>query len=147
MLYLFCYVVVPDNRTVIGRIAFFHAMNSEWEKALAFIDRFSSMPSRETSLSLSLGLLKGEILNIIDSPEAAKAYLMGFQSQIQAPWYGIISKHLAQGTPTKEVVKLAGRNPEKLITLHTALGLWAEGLKDKEMAAHHYRESRQSWQV
>ncbi len=133
--------LIPDNRTVIGRIAFFHAMNSEWEKALAFIDRFSSMPSRETSLGLSLGLLKGEILNIMDSPEAAKAYLMAFQSRIQAPWYGIISRHLAQGTPIKKLVNLAGRNPEKLITLHTALGLWAEGLGDKKMAAHHYREA------
>lgn len=133
--------LIPDNRTVIGRIAFFHAMNSEWKKALAFIDRFSSMPSRETPLGLSLGLLKGEILNIMNSTEAAKSYLMAFQSRIQAPWYGIISRHLAQGTPIKKVVKLAGRNPEKLITLHTALGLWAEGLEDKEMAAHHYREA------
>jgi len=25
------------------------------------------------------------------------------------------------------LIKLAGNQPEKLITLHTALGLWAEG--------------------
>ncbi|MBU3951197.1 MAG: hypothetical protein KJ658_03600, partial [Proteobacteria bacterium] len=59
----------------------------------------------------------------------------------QASWYGIISKHLAQVSPGQDLVKLAGHTPEKLITLHTALGLWAEGLGDKDGAAHHYREA------
>ncbi|MCP4719761.1 MAG: hypothetical protein GY860_09935, partial [Desulfobacteraceae bacterium] len=80
-------------------------------------------------------------LNITTSPGEATTHLINFQSQIQDPWYGIISKHLAQGTPRDNLVKLAGRNPEKLITLHTALGLWAEGAKDKETASHHYREA------
>ncbi|MCP4721641.1 MAG: trypsin-like serine protease, partial [Desulfobacteraceae bacterium] len=100
--------LLPGNRTIIGRVAFFHAMNSEWEKALTFIDSFLSKPSRETALSLSLGLLKGEILNITTSPGEATTHLINFQSQIQDPWYGIISKHLAQGTPRDNLVKLAG---------------------------------------
>ncbi|MCP3941146.1 MAG: trypsin-like serine protease [Desulfobacteraceae bacterium] len=133
--------LIPDNRTIIGRVAFFHAMNSEWEKALTFINHFFSKPSRETGLSLSLGLLKGGILNITAPPELAKAHLMDFQSRTQAPWYKIISKHLARKKTNNNLGKLAGHNPEKLITLHTALGLWAEGVKDKKIAAHHYREA------
>ncbi|MBU3952812.1 MAG: trypsin-like peptidase domain-containing protein, partial [Proteobacteria bacterium] len=133
--------LMPDNRTIIGRVAFFHAMNAEWEKAMAFIDLYASAPCRETALSLSLELLKGEILQITTGPEAAKAYLADFGSRTQAPWYGIISKHLAQDNPGQDLVKLAGHTPEKLITLHTALGLWAEGRKDKDGAAHHYREA------
>ncbi len=132
--------LVPDNRTIIGRVAFFHAMNSEWEKAMAFIEKFFVKPSRETGLSLSLGLLKGVILNIT-APGVAKSYLLDFKARTQDPWYGIISKHLAQETPDNRLIKLAGRNPEKLITLHTALGLWAEGDQNKEIAAHHYREA------
>lgn len=133
--------LLPDNRSIMGRIAFFHAMNAEWEKALEFIDRFSALPSRETAMGLSLGLLKGEILQITDSQEAAKAYLTDFQSRIKDPWYKIISKHLSQGTSDGNLIKLTNKDPERLITLHTALGLWAEGGGDKETAAHHYREA------
>jgi S1-C subfamily serine protease len=133
--------LVPGNRTIIGRIAFFHSMNSEWQKALDFIDIFFSRPCRETALSLSLGLLKGEILRFTATPEAANDNLNKFQTHTRDPWYGIISKHLILGTSEADLVKLAGKNPEKLITLHTALGLWAEGDKDKEKAAHHYREA------
>ena len=132
---------VPDNRTIIGRIAFFHAMNSEWQKALDNITLFFSRPCRETALSLSLGLLKGEILKFTSTPGEANAYLTKFQALTHDPWYGIISKHIVLGTPEADLVKLAGKNPEKLITLHTALGLWAEGEKRKEKAAHHYREA------
>ena len=92
-------------------------------------------------MGLSLGLLKGEILKITESPEVAKAYLSDFQSRIKDPWYKIISKHLSRGTPDQTIVKLTGKDPEKLITLHTALGFWAEGEGDKETAAHHYREA------
>jgi len=133
--------LVPENRTIIGRIAFFHAMNSEWQKALDNIEIFFSRPCRETPLSLSLGLLRGEILKFTSSPGKANENLKKFQAQTRDAWYGIISKHLVLGTPEADLTKLAGNNPEKLITLHTALGLWAEGSKDKEIAAHHYREA------
>jgi len=133
--------LVPEDRTIIGRVAFFHAMNSEWQKALDNIDTFFSRPCRETGLSLSLGLLRGEILKFTATPREANESLKKFQVHTRDSWYGIISKHLVLGTPEADLTKLAGNNPEKLIILHTALGLWTEGDKDKEKAAHHYREA------
>lgn len=136
--------LVPDNQTLVGRIAFFHAMNSEWQEALEFIDGFLSKPSRETALSLSLGLLKGLILKIMESPEAAKTYLVEFQAITQDPWYGTLAKHLISDASLEnkdDPIKSAAHHPERLITLHTALGLWAEGDQNRETAAHHYREA------
>ncbi|MCG8564436.1 MAG: trypsin-like peptidase domain-containing protein [Desulfobacterales bacterium] len=133
--------MAPENRTIIGRIAFFHAMNGEWNLALEFIDQFFKQPARESALGLSLGLMKGEILNIQGRTEEAKAYLTDFQEQTQSSWYSIISKSLLMGPEENRLVKLAARNPQKLITLQTALGLWAEGNEDRKRAAHHYREA------
>ncbi len=131
----------PDNQTLKGRITFFHTMNSEWKKALEFIDPVLSHPSRETALSLRLGLLKGLILKIKATPEQAREYLTLFQAQTRDPWYKMMAQHLIQETPETDLLKAAGHSPEKLLTLHTALGLWAEGDKDRERAAHHYREA------
>lgn len=133
--------LMPDNQTIVGRLAFFHAMHSNWKLSLEFIDRYFSTQVRETPLSLSLGLLKGEIYNFLEDPQRARDLLTSFQKSTRDPWYGIISKHLMLKTPEADLVKIAGKNPQKLITLQTALGLWAEGNKDRERAAHHYREA------
>lgn len=137
--------LAPDNRTLVGRIAFFHATYSEWEKALEFIDIYFEQPFRETALSLSLGLLKGEILNIMGKHLEAKDYLIKFSKDTHNAWYGIISKSLAAKTKEETLIKLAGKQPEKLITMHTALGLWAEGDQNREKASHHYREALSSY--
>ncbi len=131
----------PDSRTIVGRIAFFNAMNGEWNLALEFIDQYFATPSRETSLSLSLGLMKGEILQIQGRETEARDHLTRFTDQTRSNWYNIISKSLLSGPIEPELVKLAAQNPQKLITLQTALGLWAEGNEDRKRAAHHYREA------
>jgi S1-C subfamily serine protease len=131
----------PENRTIIGRIAFFHATNSEWQKAIDFIEIYFKQPSRETSLSLSLGLLKGEILKIMGKHTESINDLTKFSKTTHNSWYGIISKHLVSNAKQDVLIKLAGKKPEKLITLHTALGLWAEGDKNKEKASHHYKRA------
>lgn len=133
--------LAPENRTIVGRIAFFHAAHSEWQTALDFIDIYFKPRSRETGLSLSLGLLKGEILKIMGESEAAREYLTLFSKNIHNHWYRLIIKHLVSGTKEDALVKLAGKKAEKLITLHTALGLWAEGDLNREKASHHYREA------
>ncbi|MCP3876519.1 MAG: trypsin-like serine protease [Desulfobacteraceae bacterium] len=137
--------LAPENRTIIGRVAFYHATQSEWQKSIDLIDTFFKKPTRESSLSLSLGLLKGEILNLMGNHEDSIHQLESFSKGIQDPWYRIIIKHLVIKPDENELIKLAGKKPEKLITLHTALGLWAEGNKDKELAAHHYREALSSY--
>jgi len=136
--------LAPENRTIIGIIAFFHATHSEWQMAIDFIDVYFKHPSRETSLSLSLGLLKGEILNIMGKRQQAIDYLTQFSIDTHDPWHSSIAKHLVLKTKDDELIQRAGKTPEKLITLHTALGLWAEGEQNREKASHHYREALSS---
>lgn len=137
--------LTPENRTVTGRVAFYHAQNGEWQQALDFINIFFRQPTRETSLSLSLNLMKGEILKILGLPKAAKNHLKKMLKEIRDPWYRIIVKHLLSKSDEKKLGKLAGKKPEKLVTMHTALGLWAEGEKDLSKATYHYREALSSY--
>ena len=137
--------LAPENRTIVGIIAFFHATHSEWQRAIDFIDIYFKHPSRETSLSLSLGLLKGGILKIMGKNQESMDHLMKFSKQTHDPWHRIIAKHLLLKTKEETLIKLAGKKPEKLITLHTALGLWAEGDQNQEKATHHYREALSSY--
>lgn len=124
-----------------SRDLFSQVISIEGENTISKLMLHFSRPCRETALSLSLGLLRGEILKFTTTPGKANENLKKFQAHTLDPWYRIISKNLVLGTPEKDLVKLAGNNPEKLITLQTALGLWAEGDGDKETAAHHYREA------
>ncbi len=144
-LYIKLLELAPKNLTIIGRIAFFHATQGEWQRSLDFIDTYFKQPVRETSLSLSLGLLKGEILNIMGKRSESMECLKKFSNQAHDSWYSIISNHLISKNKDDKLIKLAGRKPEKLITLHTALGLWAEGIQNKEKASHHYREALSSY--
>ncbi|MCK5695972.1 MAG: trypsin-like peptidase domain-containing protein [Desulfobacula sp.] len=137
--------LAPKNRAIVGTIASYHTTNSEWHKAIDYIDIFFKQPTRESALSLSLGLLKGEILNIMGKHRESKDHLTKFSKEILDPWYSIISKHLVLKIKETRLIKLAGQKPEKLITLHTALGLWAEGDQNREKAAHHYREALSSY--
>ncbi|WP_299980987.1 trypsin-like peptidase domain-containing protein [Desulfobacula sp.] len=137
--------LAPENRTIVGRIAFYHATNSEWQKAIDFIDAYFKQPTRESALSLSLGLLKGEMLNIMGRRSESMEHLTKFSNEIHNPWYSIISKHLVSKIKESKLIKLSGKKPEKLITLHTALGLWAEGDQNREKASHHYREALSSY--
>ena len=137
--------LAPENRTISGRIAFFHATHSEWQKATDFVDLYFKHPSRETSLSLSLGLLKGGILKIDGKQQESLNHLKKFSKTISAPWYQLIITHLISKTDEDILIKLAEKKPEKLITLHTALGLWAEGNQNNKKASHHYREALSSY--
>ena len=137
--------LAPENRTIVGIIAFFHATHSEWQRAIDFIDIYFKQPSRETSLSLSLGLLKGGILKIMGKNQESMDHLIKFSTQTLDPWHSIIAKHLLLETKEEKLIKLAGKKPEKLITLHTTLGLWAEGDQNQEKATHHYREALSSY--
>ncbi|MCK5099707.1 MAG: trypsin-like peptidase domain-containing protein, partial [Desulfobacteraceae bacterium] len=137
--------LAPENRIIVGRIAFFHATHSEWQKAIDFVDLYFKHPGRETSLSLGLGLLKGEILKIDGKHQKSLDYLSKFSKTIHDPWYRLIIKHLILRTKEDTLIKLAQKKPEKLITLHTAIGLWAEGDQNNEKASQHYREALSSY--
>ncbi len=131
----------PENLTMLGKAAFFHAEKGNWQKAVDLIDRYFSRSPRETGLGLSLGLLKGEILAVTGEKTASTEYLKSFSKKIHDPFYRAITRHVLENTDEDLLIKLAGKKPEKLITLHTALGLWAEAEKDPEKAVHHYKEA------
>nr|NJM04855.1 hypothetical protein [Desulfobacula sp.] len=133
--------IAPENLIMIGKAAFYHAGKGEPKKVVALADRYFSLPSRETGLSLSLGLLKGESLALAGEKAAAEEYLNGFYKSIRDPFYRAVIKHLLENTSEDLLIRLAEKKPEKLVTLHTALGLWAEAENHPERAAHHYREA------
>lgn len=133
--------LAPENLTMLGKAAFYHAENGGWKKAVEMIDRYFSRSPRETGLGLSLGLLKGEILAVMEKKNASTEYLKAFSENIHDPFYRAIIKHVLENTDETFLIRLAGKKPEKLITLHTALGLWAEGQQNPEKASHHYREA------
>ncbi|MDD9303653.1 MAG: trypsin-like peptidase domain-containing protein [Desulfobacter sp.] len=131
----------PDNRTIMGRAAFFYAAESQWEKALDLIDLYFKVPARDPPLSLSLGLLKGQMLKMQGRMDDARQHLIKFQDSTHAPWYRILIKRLLADAKEETLIKLAAKSPARLITLHTALGMDAEAGKDLKKAALHYREA------
>jgi hypothetical protein len=137
--------LAPENRHILGNMAFFHAQKGEWQKSLDAITVFLSHPSRETSLSLSLGLLKGQVLMILGHRKDARQFLIEFSKETQAAWYKIIVNYLTGKKDLNQIIRLAGSSPEKLITLYTALGLEAEAENEKNKAAFHYREALSSY--
>jgi len=137
--------LAPENRTIIGKIAFYHAANNDWQESLQFINLYFRQPARETALSLSLNLLKAQILKIVGLPEASRNHLEKILVHTRDPWYRILIKQFISRPNKKHLAKLAGNKPEKLITLHTALGLWEESNHHPQKATEHYREALSSY--
>jgi hypothetical protein len=131
----------PENLTLLGKAAFYHAEKGNRREVVDLVDRYFSWSSRETGLSLSLGLLKGESLALAGERAAAVEYLNTFYKSIRDPFYRAVIRHILENTDEDLLIRLAEKKPEKLVTLHTALGLWAEGESHPERAAHHYREA------
>lgn len=137
--------IAPENRSVLGKLAFYHASAGDWETSIEKIDTYFAKPIRQTALSLSLGLLKGQLLKLMGRDQEAQTFMNAFSETIQSSWYKLIIKHIMDSPDKAELIKLAGNKPAKLITLHTALGLWSEAQKDNLGAAHHYREALSSY--
>ncbi|WDP89708.1 MAG: trypsin-like peptidase domain-containing protein [Desulfobacter sp.] len=131
----------PDNRTIMGRAAFFHAREGRWDQSVSYIDRYFKERMRETAMGLSLGLLKGQLLKLAGKGNGCRKYLNQLRDQIQNPWYRIMVRALLEKTDETKLMKLAAGRPSRLIILHTALGLDAEAAGDREEAARHYREA------
>ncbi len=137
--------LAPENRSILGEIAFFHATNGNWQEAIDSIDLFFSHPVRQTGLSLSLGLLKGQLLDILSREKESQTYMTQWLATIRDPWYRTITEQLLDTPDENALIELAGNRPEKLITLHTALGLRAEKNNRPEKATHHYKEALSSY--
>ncbi|MFZ7113513.1 MAG: trypsin-like peptidase domain-containing protein [Desulfatiglandales bacterium] len=135
----------PTNGDILLGLAFYSAIDDNWESALAYCRAFLKMRGRENAGRLSLGLLEAEILHIMEHKEEARSTLERYVRRIRDPWYLAISGHLL-GERTNEIVSIKqGESPENLVTWHTALGFWSEGLGDKRKAVSHYREALGSY--
>jgi len=137
--------ISPGNGGVLVVLAFYSAMDEEWEKALEYAQTFLRRDGRENANRLAIGLLEPQILHQMGREEQARASLEAYANRIGDPWYRALSECLAGKSSVDSLKKEAGESPEKLVTAHTALGLWAEGSKDKEKAIEHYKVALESF--
>jgi S1-C subfamily serine protease len=131
----------PENRMILGTLAYYSAALEAWPDALEFLKRFSKEEGRPNAVWMSLSLLEAQILRHQGLESEAEARLNDACRRIRDPWFLAICGYL-QGRQTEESLrKQAEERPEDMVTGYTALGFWAEGSKDKNMALRFYREA------
>ena len=135
----------PENHAIAVAIAFLNSNEGNWEEALQYVDAFLAVPGRESANRLGMMLLKGELLCLTGRRQEANNYLEGMASRISDPWYRSIARCLIGREKQSVLEKAAWNRPEDLLTLQTALGLWAEGAGDKESAIRHYNLAMESY--
>ncbi len=131
----------PDNGDMIHDLAFYCAMEEDWDAALTYIRLFLTLPGRENGHRLSLGLWEPMILQYMGQKKAALKKLNTFVTQTKAPWFKTIGNHLLAHDVEKGLEAQAGENPDYLLTAYAALGFWAEGNGEKKNALNYYREA------
>jgi hypothetical protein len=137
--------IVKINEAILVGLAYYSAMNEEWDLALKYARAFLEVEGRESAGRLSIGLLEPCILNKIGRKVEAIERLKVFSGQIKTQWYRHIARCLLGEETEKSIVQRAGESPEYLITAHCALGFWAEGAGDKKKALKHYKEALGSY--
>ena len=131
----------PDNRKVFVALAFYSAADGDWTKALEYIDTFLDSGGRQNADRMSLGILRAGILNKQGKADEARSRLEAFAARTMDPWYLTISDYLLGNQTERGLLEQAAESPEYLLTAHTAVGLWAEGVENKQKAIKHYREA------
>ncbi len=137
--------IAPGNGDVLVRLAFDSTLEEEWAQALEYTRTFLKRAGRQNAGRLRVGLLEGEILHYLGVQEEARASLEAYARRTRDPWYRAVSECLLGQRTEDSLKKEAGESPEKLLTLHTALGFWAEGSGENERAIEHYREALESF--
>jgi tetratricopeptide (TPR) repeat protein len=125
-------------------LAFYSTIEEDWVQALEYARTFLKKEGRQSASRLSVGLLEPEILQRMGRQEEARTSLEAYGRRIRDSWYRAISECLLGKRTEESLKKEAGKSPENLITLHAALGFWAEGCEDKERAIEHYKEALES---
>ena len=135
----------PENQYILVALTFYSAIEEAWEKALEYTRAFRKRKGRENAGRLSVGLMEAEILHHMGREEEAGNTLEVYGRLTRDTWYRALTECLL-GKRTEESLKReAGKSPENLLTLHAALGFWAEGSGDKEKAIEHYKEALESF--
>jgi S1-C subfamily serine protease len=135
---------VPGNRDAMVWLAFYSTIEEDWAGALEYARTFLKTEGRQSASRLSVGLLEPEILQRMGRQDEARATLESYARRTRDTWYRGISECLLGKRTEESLKKETGKSPENLITLHAALGFWAEGCGDKERAIEHYKEALES---
>ena len=135
----------PENQYILVALTFYSAMEEAWEKALEYARAFRKRKGRENAGRLSVGLMEAEILHHMGREDEAGNTLESYGRLTRDPWYRALSECLLGKRTEESLKKEAGESPENLLTLHAALGFWAEGSGDKEKAIEHYKEALESF--
>jgi S1-C subfamily serine protease len=137
--------IVKLNEGILVGLAYYSAMNEEWDLALKYARTFLEVEGRENAGRLSIGLLEPCILNHMGRKDVAIEKLKAFSGQIKNQWYRHIARCLLGEETEQSIMKRAGESPEYLITAHCALGFWAEGAGENKKALKHYKEALGSY--
>jgi hypothetical protein len=135
----------PENQYILVALTFYSSMEEAWEKALEYARAFRNRKGRENAGRLSVGLMEAEILHHMGREDEAGNTLESYGRLTRDPWYRAMSECLLGKRTEESLKKEAGKSPENLLTLHAALGFWAEGSGDKEKAIEHYKEALESF--
>ena len=135
----------PDNGVLANNLAYFQAMEGQWEQAFKTLQPYLARPGRESGTRLSASLLEVQLVLFLEGREAADKKLDRFLEKIQDPWYVTVAESLAGRIDDEELTKRSGHIPEFLLVASAAKGLWAEGLGRKEEAVKYYRTALESF--
>jgi len=135
---------LPGYWEAVVGLAFYSAMEEDWAGALEYARTFLEREGRQSASRLSLGLLEPEILHRMGREEEARASLEAYGRRTRDPWYRAVSEVLLGKRTEDSLKEEARKSPENTVTLHAALGFWAEGSGDKERAIGHYKEALES---
>ncbi len=135
----------PGNDALRVELAFYCAVNEDWDEALQSADKFIALAGRESAGRLRVGLLAPEIINVTGRREEARSALENYLNTTKDTWYRLIAECLLDPQKETSLTEKAGESPEYMLTGHAALGFWAEGAGDKKKAIEHYREALGSY--
>ena len=135
----------PPGSRILARLVFLSAMAEDWPQALEYIRTLTATQGRESAIRLSAGLLEGQILHFLGRDEGARTSLEAYLRRTSDPLHRAVSECLLGQRTEESVLAEAGESPENLITVHTALGFWAEGSGQPEKAIKHYRIALESY--
>jgi tetratricopeptide (TPR) repeat protein len=134
----------PDNGNVMARVAFYHAMQGKWGAALPYAERYLKRPGRESAVRLSTRLLSAQIMQHQGNTDKAKARLQAMVKETGDHLYGAIGETLLGKRTVADLKGEAGENPQNLMIVHYALGLWAESAGETVDAIRYYKVSLES---
>ncbi len=131
-----------DNKDILISLAFFHAMEGDWQETVKYINEFLKKGGRENKSYLSIRVLELGVLNNLGlSSDDLESKTLEILNQIEDSWYRAILKMMSSKTSESVMMERAAQHPEYLLTTHFALGFLSEGNREFDKAVYHYKEA------